>query len=124
MTTRTKKNESTRDKRHWLWEFSKKIVVTVTVLFVVTFTFGCILLVFYPDSTAIQSVLDNITKVFIVTVVSYAVKAGFENVWKIKKDIKEEEDYGMGCEQLGDDTDPFSFDSGISRCSSWRQGEM
>ena len=105
-----------KEKRKWLWEFSKKIVVTVTILFVAIFTFGCTLLVFYPDSTAIQSVLDNITNVFIVTVVSYAVKAGFENVFKIKKDTKEE-DYGMGCEQLGDDIDYPLGDTGISRCS-------
>ena len=89
-----------KEKRKWLWEFSKKIVVTVTILFVAIFTFGCILLVFYPDSTAIQSVLDNITNVFIVTVVSYAVKAGFENVTKIRRSTD-----GMGSEQLGSNPD-------------------
>lgn len=90
-----------KEKRKWLWEFSKKIVVTVTIMFVVVFLFGCILLIFYPDSSSIEFVLNNITDVFKVTVVSYAVKAGFENVCKIRKD--KEGNYGLGSEQLGDD---------------------
>ena len=72
-------------KRKWLWEFSKKIVVTVTVIFVAVYLFSCALLCLYPDSTALQSVIDNISDIFKVTVVSYAVKAGFENCIKIRK---------------------------------------
>ncbi len=94
------KNENVAQKRNWLWEFSKKIVWIVTILFVVTFTFSCILLIFYPDSLALQFVIENISDVFKVTVVSYAVKAGFENIFKIRRNS-----YGMGSEQLGDDTD-------------------
>lgn len=78
-------------KKKWLWEFSKRIVVTVAVIFVIVFVFSCILLCFYPDSTALQSVIDNISDVFKVTVVSYAVKAGFENVTKIRKYDKEDD---------------------------------
>lgn len=74
-----------KEKRHWLWEFSKKIVVTVTIMFVAVYLFSCILLIFYPDSMAIQFAIENISDVFKVTVVSYAVKAGFENVFKIRK---------------------------------------
>ena len=80
-----------KEKRKWLWEFSKKIVVTVTIIFVAVFLFSCILLCFYPDSTALQSVIDNISDIFKVTVVSYAVKSGFENVVKINKYDKENE---------------------------------
>lgn len=74
-----------RAKKKWLWEFSKRLVVTVTIIFVAVFLFSCILLCIYPDSTALQSVIDNISDVFKVTVVSYACKAGFENLAKIKK---------------------------------------
>ena len=80
-----------KEKRKWLWEFSKKIVVTVTIIFVAVFLFSCILLCIYPDSTAIQSVIDNISDIFKCTVISYAVKAGFENVFKISKNPKESE---------------------------------
>ena len=81
-----------KEKRKWLWEFSKRIVVTVTIIFVAVFLFSGILLWFYPDSAAIQSVLDNISDVFKVTVISYAVKAGFENVTKIRKYDKGDEE--------------------------------
>ena len=81
-----------KEKRKWLWEFSKRIVVTVTIIFVAVFLFSGILLWFYPDSVAIQSVLDNISDVFKVTVISYAVKAGFENVTKIRKYDKGDEE--------------------------------
>lgn len=88
------KNESINSKRRWLWEFSKKIVVTVTIIFVVVYTFSCILLCMYPDSSALQSVIENISDVFKVTVVSYALKAGFENLTKIRKyDIYQEQEY-------------------------------
>lgn len=85
------KPSSVKQKRKWLWEFSKKIVVTVTIIFVAVFLFSCILLCIYPDSTALQSVIDNISDIFKVTVVSYAVKAGFENVFKIRKSSHREE---------------------------------
>ena len=97
-----------KEKRNWLWEFSKKIVWLVTVMFVVIFTFCCILMIFYPDSSAIQFVIENISRVFEVTVVAYAIKAGFENVTKIRRDT-----YGMGSKQLGDDSD---FPDGNTRC--------
>ena len=78
-----------RAKRKWLWEFSKKIVVAVTIIFVTVFLFSCILLCIYPDSTALQSVIDNISDVFKVTVVSYAVKAGVQNAIVVSKHYNE-----------------------------------
>ena len=98
-----------KEKRNWLWEFSKKIVVTVTIMFVAVFLFGCILLVFYPDSTAIQFVLENITDVFKVTVVSYAVKAVFENVFKIRKGSKTHDE--LDSRELGEPGDFGCFNS-------------
>lgn len=93
-----------RKKRDWLWEFSKKIVWIVTIMFIITFAFSFALLIFYPDSMALQFVIESISKVFIATVVSYAVKAGFENVFKIKKG---ESNY----EQCGDDYFGDDFNS-------------
>lgn len=87
----TKSNPQTvREKRKWLWEFSKKIVVTVTIIFVAVFLFACVLLCIYPDSTALQSVIENISDIFKVTVVSYAIKAGFQNCIAISKHYREE----------------------------------
>lgn len=93
-STPKKNNTPTvKAKRKWLWEFSKKIVVTVTIIFVTVFCFSCILLCIYPDSTALQCVIDNISEIFKVTVVSYACKAGFENLMKIKKSSFRAEGY-------------------------------
>ena len=85
------KSQTVHEKRKWLWEFSKKIVVTITIIFVAVYLFSCILLCIYPDSTALQSVIDNISDIFKVTVVSYAIKAGFENICKIRKYSQPEE---------------------------------
>lgn len=89
------------NKVSWLWEFSKKIVWIVTIMFVAVFLFTSVLIIFYPDSTAVQFIIENISDVFKVTVVSYAVKAGFENIFKIRRN-----DYdGVDNQQLGDNTD-------------------
>jgi len=90
-----------KSKKSWLWEFSKKIVWMVTVVFVAMVIFCSVLLIFHPDSMAIPQIFDRICQVFEVTVVSYAVKAGFENVFKIRRN-----DYGMDSEQLGSSFDP------------------
>ena len=79
-------------KRQWLWEFSKRIVVLVAIAFFIVLIYTLVFLVINPDSTAIQFLLDNMTSIFKVTVVSYAVKAGFENIIKIHKYDKEEEE--------------------------------
>lgn len=87
--------KKTKTKRQWLWEFSKRIVVTVTIIFVLVFFYACILAWRCPDSAAVQTLAETSTQLFEVTVISYAVKAGFENVTKIKKDDTERgEDYG------------------------------
>ena len=79
-----------KSKKQWLWEFSKKIVVLVAIAFFIVLIYTLIFLIINPDSTGIQFLLDNMSDIFKVTVVSYAIKAGFENVVKIHKDDGEE----------------------------------
>ena len=106
------KKRPTRSKKSWLWEFSKKIVVAVAVIFVAVFLFACVLLCFYPDSTALQSVIDNISDVFKVTVVSYAVKAGVQNAIIVSKHYKE----NHGEEEGNDDEEEIYSDSRGDDC--------
>ena len=80
-----------KTKRQWLWEFIKKIVIIETYIYVASMTYSAVMIWFYPDSTAIVPFMDNSTKVFLVTVVCYAVKAGFENVTKIKNNPRSED---------------------------------
>lgn len=79
-----------KKKRQWLWEFSKRIVILVSIVFFIDLIYSRIFLIFNPDSTAITELSNQISDVFKITVISYAVKAGFENVTKIKKYNKED----------------------------------
>ena len=79
-----------KPKKTWLWEFSKRVVVTVTILYIAAMIYACVLIWLNPDSTAADTLVSNISDIFKATVVSYAVKAGFENVVKIHKDEPDE----------------------------------
>ena len=78
-------------KRRWLWEFSKKIVVAVAVAFFIAVIYSAVHAWVFPESVATDRLLDDMTDVFKAVVVTYGVKAGFENVWKIAKDRKNED---------------------------------
>lgn len=80
-----------QSKKQWLWEFSKKIVVMVAVVYAAAILHDRIFLWIYPESTAVTVMSEQISDVFKITVVAYAVKAGFENVCKIRKYDEEEE---------------------------------
>ena len=77
-------------KRRWLWEFSKKIVVAVAVAFFIAVIYAAVHAWVFPESVATDRLLDNMTDVFKAVVVTYGIKAGFENVWKIAKDRRDE----------------------------------
>ena len=79
------------NRRQWLWEFSKKIVVLVAVVYAATLLHDRIFLWFFPDSTSLPMLSEQVSEVFRATVICYAVKAGFENVTEIRKHYMEEE---------------------------------
>lgn len=79
-------------KRGWLWEFSKRIVVAVAAAFFIVLIVCIVHGFIFPESAAVDRIMDDMTDVFKATVVTYGLKAGFENVWKIAKDRKQEED--------------------------------
>lgn len=74
-------------KKQWLWEFSKKIVVTVAILFVAVIIFTAVEIhrAISVGAEMPDTMITVMADVFKWTVVSYAVKAGFENVIKIRK---------------------------------------
>ena len=80
-----------KPRKTWLWEFSKRIVVAVAVLYMAVMVYACVLIWMNPDATAADTLISNASEIFKVTVVSYAIKAGFENVIKIHKDEPESE---------------------------------
>ncbi len=76
--------------KQWLWEFTKRIVVMVAAMYAVTSVHDRIFLWFYPESSALPQLSEQMARIFEITVVCYAIKAGFENVTKIKKYNREE----------------------------------
>lgn len=79
-----------KEKRAWLWEFSKKIVVAVAVAFFIVMIYVMAHVWIFPESMATDTLMNDMTDVFKVTVVTYGVKAGLENISKIKKYDKDE----------------------------------
>lgn len=71
----------------WLWEFSKKVVWTVTLLYIVSFLFAIVLcwreLQFIGNTAAITTLITESNETFRVVVGGYLIKAGIENACKI-----------------------------------------
>ena len=80
-----------KEKKAWLWEFSKKIVVAVAVAFFIVLIYVMAHVWFFPDSVATDTLMNDMSDIFKVTVVTYGVKAGVENAMRIKKYDREEE---------------------------------
>lgn len=68
-------------------------------MYVIAIVYSEVFMFFFPDSTSINGFVTDVSDVFKYTVIAYAVKAGFENVWKIKK-YPREDDYGMDNTEL------------------------
>lgn len=71
----------------WLWEFSKKVVVAVTVVFIIAFMYSMYLIYVAinsaGDATALTTLITEINETFRVVVGGYLIKAAMENVSKI-----------------------------------------
>lgn len=90
MTIKRKRRRRRRKKAThlvWLWEFSKKVVATAFLLYVVSFAY--VLIVAYlaitltADSTALTTIVTETNETFRVVVGGYLLKAGGENIAKI-----------------------------------------
>ncbi len=83
----------------WLWEFTKKVVMMMTILYAVAF--GFTLYICYislgqgKDISVLNTLVQETNETFRVVVGGYLVKAGIENACKIiKKSNKlEDKDY-------------------------------
>ena len=79
----------------WLWEFSKKVVWTVTILYAVSFVFSMLIswqeVQFLGNTAAITTLITEANETFRVVVGGYMIKAGVENACKIVKSNRTEE---------------------------------
>ena len=71
----------------WLWEFSKKVVVLSTGLYLVAFMYSLLMcykaILLVGDATALDTLITETNETFRVVVGGYLVKAGIENACKI-----------------------------------------
>ena len=77
------------NKKTWLWEFSKKVVVWCAVLYFIGNVVAMIAMFAMNDLSALGNLLDNLTNVMITCVFGYMIKSGIENVFKIKLNNEE-----------------------------------
>ena len=73
-----------RQKKTWLWEFSKKVVLACTLLYFVGNIVSMVVMIKFQDLSTLGTFLDNLGDMLEVCVFGYFVKAGVENAIKIK----------------------------------------
>lgn len=74
-----------RSRRNWLWEFSKRLVVICSALYVFGFFYACIIMWFYRDFTYLGTFIEQSSDILKTCVFGYFIKAGVENIFKINK---------------------------------------
>jgi hypothetical protein len=71
----------------WVWEFSKKVVITTTVLYLVSFLYALLVcyraIILTGDASVVGTLITESNETFRVVVGGYLVKAGVENGCKI-----------------------------------------
>lgn len=83
---RTDQDSANKD---WLWSFTKKIVVYVSIIFTIAFIAGLAASIYtlikMQDVSMAETVFTETCTIFRDMIISYCVKAGVENYQKIKK---------------------------------------
>ena len=95
MESKQRRKKKPKSKRAWLWEFSKKIVVTCAVLYILSFFYACVVMIYAADYSYLGTYIEQATDVLKTCVFGYFVKAGIENVFKIKGSSAENDNDGV-----------------------------
>ena len=73
---------------NWLWEFSKKIVVGLFVIYILTYIFSWILIllsgIYSWNVTFLDTLISETNSTFKIVIGGYLIKSMAENVIKIK----------------------------------------
>lgn len=82
--------------KRWLWEFSKRVVVAMAVLYFISLVYAmaaCYNAVnIAADTTALATLISETNETFRVVIGGYLIKAGVENATKIIKTQPEQDD--------------------------------
>ena len=86
------KKRRLNDKR-WMMEFSKKMLVMLSICYGATLIFTAISMIVFQDISGLPSFLEQVTMVFSLGVVSYLIKSAVENVFKINDSKRQSQEY-------------------------------
>ena len=67
----------------WIWEFSKKLVIICSIIYVVSFVYSCWVMVAFQDLSYLGTFITESSEILRTCVFGYFVKAGVENAVKI-----------------------------------------
>ena len=84
MSKKKIQNEKEDNAIGWIWEFSKKLVVICSLLYIFGFFYACIVMWKFFDFTYLGTFIEQSSDMLRTCVFSYFVKAGVENIIKIK----------------------------------------
>ena len=87
-----KKKRHKKSLTSWIMEFSKKVVIVCTALYVAVELFAMAATWRFADTAALTTLISETSEVLRVGVFGYMVKAGLENWQKIKKGKRENEE--------------------------------
>lgn len=82
--TRGRRRRRRSDPAKWVWEFSKRLVFVCSVLYIFGFFYACIAMWKFFDFTYLGTFIEQSSDILKTCVFGYFVKAGIENVYKIK----------------------------------------
>lgn len=85
-----------RHRLKWLWEFSKRAVVLCTAFYAAGFAYAMLAMWLHGDFQWLGTFIEQTADVLKVCVFGYLVKAGVENIFKIRSNG------GGGAPQDGD----------------------
>lgn len=80
LTAARKKNS---DSLIWVWEFSKKLVLICSALYVFSFFYSCVVMWKFFDFTYLGTFIEQASDILKTCVFGYFIKSGVENVIKI-----------------------------------------
>lgn len=83
-------------KTAWLWEFSKKLVLICSVLYVFGFFYACVVMWKYNDYNCLGTFIEQSSDILRTCVFGYFAKAGVENVIKIRRTKPDNEENIVG----------------------------
>lgn len=89
-----------QDSKSWLWEFTKKILAILTVLYCIERFYVMWIMIRTGNFNNLDTFIETGADVFKAGVIFYAVKAGIENVFKIGFENKNVNQYIVGEDEL------------------------